>query len=201
MGNNIRDRIIDYSQNAGEIEKWLSMKGDEKYSQFADLLDGAKVDITWENISNLYRYDKRLLVNNFLFMSFFEEYLRVIIIKHSDDKNINYSSVQRLLFSKLISQLFKLDDSILKKYFDCVEFRAKMENLRDLRNGVAHSHIIIQIDSYKQRMNSFYILLPVSYRENYEIKIKKCTNNLVIPDQYVVKIEYERQNMSASNHG
>ena len=39
MNREIRERIVDYSDNQEEVEKWLRVKGEEKYHQFADMLD------------------------------------------------------------------------------------------------------------------------------------------------------------------
>ena len=57
----LKDRIIDYDANKEEADRWLNLKGIAKYEQFADILDENNIEITWKNIDDLVRYDKRLL--------------------------------------------------------------------------------------------------------------------------------------------
>ena len=59
----LKDRIIDYDANKEEADRWLNLKGIAKYEQFADILDENNIEITWKNIDDLVRYDKRLLIN------------------------------------------------------------------------------------------------------------------------------------------
>ena len=87
----IRDEISDYKENKDEVEKWLHVKGEEKYTVFLNVLKEKNIETTWSNVSGLFRYDKRLLVNNSKYLSFFEEYCRSMLIKWGKFLTIRYS--------------------------------------------------------------------------------------------------------------
>lgn len=86
----LRDFITDYDENREDIEKWLSIKCEQKYRRFAELLKENGIETTWKNISELYRYDKRLLFNAFRYISFEEEYLRARAVRSSEDQEQEY---------------------------------------------------------------------------------------------------------------
>lgn len=50
MKKKIRDKILDYDECKGDVERWLRLRGEEKYSQFAKMLENEGIDITWKNI-------------------------------------------------------------------------------------------------------------------------------------------------------
>ena len=85
-----RDFIIDYDENRKDIEKWLSIKCEQKYRRFAELLKENGIETTWKNISELYRYDKRLLFNAFRYISF-EEQSTVLRIQRKNTGNFRKS--------------------------------------------------------------------------------------------------------------
>ena len=180
MPRNIRDRITDYSSNADDVDKWLRVKGEIKYNEFGDILDELRIELTWKNISDLYRYDKRLLVNNFTYLSFFEEYVRAIILNHSENGK-SYEWMHDRPFGELDAMLSKMDRKVVAQYFDCTDISAKLDGVRLLRNDVAHNKIILLLPEYRKKMNDFYNLLPPDYRDNYKAKITGCTKDLDVP--------------------
>lgn len=62
----LKNFIIDYDNNIKEIEKWVSLKSEEKYIEYAKILvkNGVK-DISWKQLDDYFRYGKRLLFNLF----------------------------------------------------------------------------------------------------------------------------------------
>lgn len=66
-----KEKIIDYTEHSAEIEKWLALKGETKYLRFAELLTKNGISVEWQTLKDTYRYDKRLLVNIFKYLSFF----------------------------------------------------------------------------------------------------------------------------------
>lgn len=184
----IRKRIIDYSDHNDEIEKWLRVKGDEKYSQFADILDNNGIEITWAKVSDLYRYDKRLLNNNFRYISFFEEYLRAILMNNSVDISNDYESLQEEYFKGLIEKVLALDINIQKEYFEEIDMLSRMRMLRELRNWIAHNKIILQLEYPQHLMKTFCSVLPLDYREGYRKDINKCVCGLDVDNNIAIMI-------------
>lgn len=60
-----KDEIIDYNLHQEEINKWIMLKGEQKYMRFVALLKQNNVNVKWNTLRDTYRYDKRLLVNLF----------------------------------------------------------------------------------------------------------------------------------------
>lgn len=189
MRREIRKRIIDYSENKGEIEKWLGVKGEEKYSQFADMLDAVDHPITWDNISQLYRYDKRLLINSFRYLSFFEEYVRVIIINNSEDPHSRYLELQdEGMFGQLPDQLLRSGNIELKNYFDSMDPINDLRVVNTLRRAVAHNKIILQMDDCEGIFKKFSTLIPKDFRNGFIKDVNNCVLGMKIPEAYVICI-------------
>lgn len=184
----IRKRIIDYSRNEEEIEKWLRVKGEEKYSQFANMLHDIEIPLTWENISDLYRYDKRLLFNSFKYLSFFEEYARAIIVRNSENPMECYDYIHSNgTFGQLDKQLLAIDKNMLEQYFDSVALIDGLQSVNVLRRAVAHNKIIINEDC-KDIFPIFCSLLPSDYRQGFKKDINSCDNKLCVPDKFQIKL-------------
>lgn len=182
----IRERIIDYSENEVLAEKWLRVKGEEKYNQFANILDEKGIDIEWETLNDLYRYDKRLLFKNFKYLSFFEEYIRAIIVNNSQGGLEKYNKLQGDCLLQIMRQLVKLDRNVLEDYFRDVDDIKRMFVLNDLRNQICHNKIILQLDDPQNIMETFYSVLPDDYCENYKSKINGSIEDLSIPKEVMI---------------
>jgi hypothetical protein len=70
----IKEEIIDYEQIKTKVDKWVELKGEAKYMQFVDILKAHNIPVTWQTLSDTYRYDKRLLINLFKYMSFLKSF-------------------------------------------------------------------------------------------------------------------------------
>ncbi len=173
---NIRDLFVDYEENKEEIEKWLSVKGESKYLLYLKMIEELKIKTSWENVSHLYKYDKRLLFNLFKYISFFEEYLRVILV---NELNLNLKKLERKCFGSLVRELKSMPTERINNYFE-INFCNNIDLLSALRNRVCHSKIII-IEKYKKEIVAFYDLLPTKYKENYKKDINNCSKKLTIP--------------------
>lgn len=102
-----KEFISDYEKNREDIEKWFSIKCPEKYQRFAKLLESNGEDPTWKRIVDLYRYDKRLIFNCFRYLSFLEEYLRAIVVRHEDIED-TYEKWQKETMWELEKELQKM---------------------------------------------------------------------------------------------
>ena len=167
----IRDEISDYEKNKASIEKWLHVKGEDKYIVFLNILKDKGIKTTWGNVSGLYRYDKRLLINNFKYLSFFEEYCRARLIREG---GLPYDKVQPLAFGRLIDNM--IGSGILDDVFNITEPKKELENVRVLRNWVSHNRIMLEMGDcgYPAAVQSLHDLLPENYRKGYVNDLKRC---------------------------
>lgn len=92
-----KEEIIDYNEHSLEIERWVELKGEQKYLEFIKLLKDNRINVKWDVLKDTYRYDKRLLINIFKYLSFYEEFLRAQLW-NSDSKN-SYKSLEKLFSS------------------------------------------------------------------------------------------------------
>ena len=173
----IRREILDYSDNVKVIEKYLTVKGGDKYSEFLSILKTEGIETTWDNVSGLYRYDKRLLINNFKYLSFFEEYCRAWIIREGRKQ---YDKIQPLSFGELMHEMISFGE--LEKMFDVIDPDCKLRNVKDLRNWVSHNRIMLKMEfcGYDVAVQSLHDLLPEDYREGYVKDLKGCSKNIEV---------------------
>ncbi|MDE5553283.1 MAG: hypothetical protein K2I67_01935 [Malacoplasma sp.] len=184
-----REKIIDYNENSEEIEKWLALKGETKYLRFAELLMKNDIPIKWESLRDTYKYDKRLLVNIFKYLSFFEEFLRAQIW------NINkstYKKVEESLLREVIDEILSIKDKIDYMEFSVVSLEQSKDKINFLRNRVAHNRIILESEkdgaNIKDILSAFKACLPESYRQGFSSDIKKCLCKLNVPSKLQIYI-------------
>lgn len=177
----IRDEISDYEENKTDIEKWLHVKGEEKYTAFLNMLKDKGIRTTWANVSGLYRYDKRLLINNFKYLSFFEEYCRARLIREG---RLPYDKVQPLTFGRLIDKM--IESGISGDVFGITEPGRELENVRALRNWVSHNRIMLEMGNcgYPAAVQSLHNLLPEDYREGYTKDLKGCSKKIDVSKEF-----------------
>ena len=184
--------ITDYEENRDDIEKWMSVKCEQKYRRFADLLKKNGIETTWINITDLYRYDKRLLFNAFRYISFEEEYLRARAVRSSEDPENEYEKLQGKSLSGLIIELSSLGliDSSEKKILDSV---------RKLRNAVSHNKILLEQKGIKGCFAALYRALPVDYRGRFAEEIEKCRYGLEVSETFAIDVGHARTVISTAS--
>lgn len=184
-----KEKIIDHDKHSSEIEKWLALKGETKYLRFAELLTKNGIPVKWESLRDTYRYDKRLLVNVFKYLSFFEEFLRAQIW------NINkpsYKKVEKSFLSEVIDEILTIPDKIDYIGFSISALEQNKDEINYLRNRVAHNKIILESEkdgaNIKAILNAFKICLPESYQQGFASDINKCVVGLNIPPELQIYI-------------
>lgn len=173
----IEKNIIDYEENKKDIQKWLNLKGEQKYLEFSNLLLKSNIECNWKNLDNLYRYDKRLLINLFKYMCPFEEYIRALLWR---TKSYSYNKLKvnlRKLISYLTNDILQINESEKKQ-------------ILKLRNTISHNNIVIQMEcdghKYKDLIKNFYKFLPEVYKKGFEKDIKDCEKGLNINKKFLV---------------
>jgi len=184
-----QEEIIDYAEHKEKIDKWISLKGETKYLKFVAFLKLSNEPITWKNLSNTYRYDKRLLINVFKYMSFFEEFLRAQIWNVS---KITYKKLEATFLNNAIDKVIELKNRICFHGFSIDTLIENRDYINYLRNRISHNKIMLESEkegkNLKELLLSFKITLPESYREKFSFDINSCNKGLDIPQQIVINI-------------
>lgn len=183
-----KEGIIDYEDNKAEIEKWLALKGETKYMKFADLLKAHSLPLYWVSIRDTYRYDKRLLVNVFKYLSFFEEFLRAQIWNNA---SISYKKLEGIGFNNVMSRVADNTD-IQYDDFDANILMQNKDDIYYVRNRVCHNKIMLTSNrggkDIKQLLSILADTLPSSHRSGFVDSINKCSHGLQIDEIFVVNI-------------
>lgn len=171
-----KEFVSDYEENKEDIEKWFSIKCPEKYRRFAELLESNGEDPTWKRIVDLYKYDKRLIVNCFKYLSFLEEHLRAIVVRHENKENA-YEKWQKETMWELEMKLQKMYRNGF--HFDNPNLEKDIDNVRELRNAVSHNRILLE-EPLSEYIGSLIRMLPETYREKCRRDLVGCSKGLIV---------------------
>ena len=182
----IEQRIVDYLEHKPEIDKWVSLKGEKKYLEYAKILENKGIVVTWKNLDDLFRYDKRLLINLFKYLSFFEDYLRAIVWNNSDKV---YKKIAKSCLGAVIEEVLNMDGLRIEG-FDLDKLRANSPYIIALRNYVAHNKMIIACErdgkDYKEMVSLFAETLPRDYQNGFGKDIQSCSKGLLLDERLVL---------------
>ena len=184
-----KEEIIDYNLHANEIEHWIALKGETKYMRFADLLKAKGIAVEWNVLKDTYRYDKRLIVNIFKYLSFFEEFIRAQIWNVSQT---SYKKLEGEFLSEAIDEVVSLKEQIHYEGFSLDLLSKNKELIKHLRNCVSHNKIILETQKgecgIKEILVAFKETLPKDYRQGFSSDINKCAKNLTVPSCLVISL-------------
>lgn len=182
----IRNEIIDYNLFSDDIEHWLSLKGEAKYNQYLNLLISNKIECTWKNLDDVVRYDKRLLINTFKYLSFFEDYLRALIWNISSS---TFDELNQSYFKDVIDGVLKYKDQINEDFTD---LESGKDIINQLRNTVSHNKIMLEFDyescNLKNALMIFKNALPIDYQNNFIKDINHCSKKLSIDSKMIIEL-------------
>lgn len=185
----IEKEIIDYQDHKKEIDKWVSLKGEKKYLEFIKVLKNQDLEITWKKLDDTFRYDKRLLINLFKYLSFLEDYFRAIVWNYS---NKAYKKIEGSYLKEVIDEVLSITDSLDIKDFDINKLKENKLYINELRNRVSHNKIIINsgIDGkdYKEMIKAFKETLPVDYQAGFIKEINNCSKGLLIDNSLAITL-------------
>ena len=185
----ITKEIVDYLDNKSEVDKWIRLKGEQKYLQFADILKEHEEPVTWQNISELYRYDKRLLINLFQYLSFFEEYLRALVWNASETE---YKKLSERYLNDAVDLVIELKDSVDCEAGFMNNLIANRDYINGLRNRVSHNKIMLNYIKNEKTFRDMILLfkksLPAEYQNGFAKDINSCAKGLRICDFLIVRI-------------
>ena len=185
----IAQEIIDYNVFKQDIDHWIALKGEKKYLEFISLLKENDEKVYWEIIKDTYRYDKRLLINIFKYLSFFEEFLRAQIWNISEQ---TYKAIEEKFLREIIQTVIELKDKIYYQEFSVKNLENSKNQINYLRNRVSHNKIILKSDfrgaDLKAILISFKNALPQSYQQGFIEDINQCDRGLNIPEKLKIII-------------
>ncbi len=184
-----REEIIDYAEFKDKIDEWILLKGERKYQRFVNLLKKKDEPIKWESLKDTYRYDKRLLVNIFKYLSFFEEFLRAQIWNISKP---SYTKIEKSSLAEIIDEIFTIKDRIDYSGFSIAALEQSNNKINYLRNRVAHNKIILESEkdgaNIRDILIAFKSCLPESYQQGFATEINECVCKLNVPSKLQIYI-------------
>lgn len=185
----IAREIINYNEFKQDIDHWIALKGEKKYLEFVNLLKGNDEEVYWEKVRDTYRYDKRLLVNIFKYLSFFEEFLRAQVWNVT---KADYKQLENEYLLNIIEKIIELQDRIAYQEFSIENLKSSKAQINYLRNRVSHNKIILTSKckdaDLKAILISFKSALPHSYQQGFVYHINQCAKDLKIPEKLKIVI-------------
>ena len=156
--------LVICDEDIERAEKNLKAKGVEKHIMIKEKLSAwSTEDIKYTQIASTYRYDKRIRLVLFKYISYLEEFYRGIILDHDRFKtqkefwienvkgflkefNNDLNQVmERLEFSDLLKQIKNITDGV-KREFKLPNNKRLDENIKaliSLRNAVMHNKFLL----------------------------------------------------------
>ena len=158
------ENLIIGEEDKARAERFLTPKGVEKHiilkEKLFNWIESDKIE--YSMIASAYRYDKRIRLVLFKYISYLEEFYRSILLdeyrfntnqikwrkdiqenlrKHQNDLN---DALEHIEFSSLLMQIQKMPNCIKEK--GCLPLRRQKENciaLTGLRNAVMHNKFLL----------------------------------------------------------
>ena len=180
---------MDYDKYKKEIDHWFALKGETKYLEFVNLLKEHDEEVYWKKVRDTYKYDKRLLVNIFKYLSFFEEFLRAQIWGITGE---NYNQWEKKCLFNIIEKVIDLKNEITYQEFSVDNLENHINQINYLRNRVSHNKIILTCKYEGADIKTILInlknTLPQSYKQGFTRSINSCVLNLKVPEKLKIKI-------------
>lgn len=150
----LRQMHYDDAEQLGEAEKYIAIKGIVQYQRVIDYCKSENELPSYTRVAALYRYDKRLRDNLYVYLATAEEFMRACIGNQYEDnedflsktqsfikKQQSYHSIsltlEQLTLKELIDMVFKNKD-VFKEIYDFDYLKMNLDAFRILRNKVSH---------------------------------------------------------------
>lgn len=197
-------KIIDFESNKDSIEHWTTLKGDYRYDKIISFMEGNGVLLSWNNVTDYLKYDKRLLYNCFKYVVILEEFFKSIISKKC---NFSYEDILKMEFSSAIDTFLNIKDFVGYDDMDLETLRKCKGSFIDLRNSVVHNKILLdrrfrsKIDeknnvegkTLKETLEIYRKVLPKTYRDGFVSDIRKCSDGLNINREFCFFVKEQQK--------
>ena len=188
----LKDLIIDYTKNEEDILKWTTLKGEYRYHKMINFMKDNNISLTWSNITNYMKYDKRILYNCFKYIVILEEFFKSMIAKNS---SYSEEDLLNMGFTRSLTELTSLNAKLEFEDIDFELIKKEMEPIISFRNAIAHNKMLHgRIYFQKRRENAktlneildiYRRIIPLSYRSHFVDDIYNCQEGLGIKEEFV----------------
>lgn len=159
--------ITPNSKDEKNAKFYFRVKGMKFYQKLIDHLEKNKSLITWQNVSSLFRYDKRLREKLYIYIATLEEYIRAFLSNKyenepdqffwQDGKNEKlkvkgkiskgegvFEVLEQADFNTLILQLKEIPEKVLSEMFENIDnIESNLRAVKELRNAVSHHAFLL----------------------------------------------------------
>ena len=156
--------------------------------QFIEILEKKGIPCTWKNVDDLVRYDKRILINVFKYMSLFEDTIRAVAWNNLE---IEYKTLEDDLIWKTIERLVEVGN-IDKNFINIEYIISNQTSINKLRRMISHNKIMLLSEGkepgLKELLEMFKKALPTAYQKGYVRDINACVKGLNLDDKMTIKL-------------
>jgi len=184
---------------------YIVLKGLPQHKRIIDILEKDNTPLKYSIISGLYKYDKRIRDDLYIYLSALEEYMRAYLC---NSNTVDLHAVENMTFGQLI--IFakrKLDILSLRYLFEFDDeniLNANLDAVKELRNAVNHHRFLYTHplkecsiaretrNSLSQNILNLMYLLPKEFREKFLETIQRDALDehqsfrLIVPDKYIL---------------
>lgn len=194
------------SEEENEAQKYIRLKGFVQYQRVIEYCRISDENPSYKVVSHLYKYDKRLRDNLYIYLATVEEFLRACIGNKFEDnadelvktrkfekKQSQYQSVSLTLEQLTLKELNDMilrNKEVFSDLYDLSVLDTNLNALRVLRNKVGHHNFLlaenfqncivngVENDSLKHNLLNLVYLLPAEFRKGFITAINTCAKGL-----------------------
>ena len=187
----LKDLIIDYAKNEEDILKWTTLKGEYRYHKMINFMNDNNISLTWSNITNYMKYDKRILYNCFKYIVVLEEFFKSMIAKNS---SYSEEDLLKMGFARTLEELTSLNVNLEFEDINFDLIKNEMGPIISFRNAVAHNKMLHgrlfqkekeEARTLKEILDIYRRIIPSSYRNHFVNDIYNCQKELSIKEEFV----------------
>ena len=184
---------------------YIVLKGLPQHKRIVDILEKDNTPLRYSIISGLYKYDKRIRDDLYIYLSALEEFMRAYLC---NSNIVDLHAAENMTFGQLI--IFtkrKLDIWSLRYLFDFDDensLNANLDAVKELRNAVNHHRFLYThplkacniagatCNSLSQNILNLKYLLPKEFHEKFLAKIQNDALDehqsiqLMVPEKYII---------------
>ncbi len=204
----LKQMTYDSDEQLQDARKYIAIKGIVQYSRAIDFCKSFDEIPSYKKVSALYRYDKRLRDNLYIYLGTAEEYIRACIgNRYEDDeqglyktemfikKHKCYHSVSLTLEQLTLGELCEIaiyNQAVFQGIYDLKNLKMNLDAMRILRNRVNHHNFLLAEkfakcvvngeaqNSLKQNIENLCNFLPSDFRNGFTKQINECVTGLFL---------------------
>ncbi|MDE6284279.1 MAG: hypothetical protein K2M17_00860 [Bacilli bacterium] len=204
----LREMTYENDAQMEEAKRYIALKGIVQYQRVIEFCRSQDETPTYTQVSSMYRYDKRLRDNLYIYLATAEEFMRTCIGNRFEDnesglvktkkfiaKQSQYHSVSLTLEQLTLGALIEMvlnNRGVFVNHYDLSNIQTNLNALRVLRNKVGH-HNFLFVETYancivngavgnslEQNIKNLQSFLPSDFKRGFATKINNCANDLEI---------------------